>query len=38
MAVEVEGQEGADGKPGATAAVEDWLVEEEEDDEHAHGH
>lgn len=37
MAVEVEGQEGADGKPGA-AVVEDWLVEEDEDEEHAHGH
>ncbi|KAK0618260.1 hypothetical protein B0T17DRAFT_592096 [Bombardia bombarda] len=36
MAVEVEGQEGADaGKPAA--AVEDWLVEEEEDDAH-HAH
>lgn len=38
MAVEVEGQEGADAKSGATAVVEDWLVEEEEEDEHAHGH
>ncbi|KAJ4394335.1 ATP synthase F0 subcomplex subunit H atp14 [Gnomoniopsis smithogilvyi] len=38
MAVEVEGQEAADGKNGATAVVEDWLVEEEEEDEHAHGH
>lgn len=38
MAVEVEGQAGADAKPGATAAVEDWLVEEEDDEEHAHGH
>lgn len=39
MAVEVEGQEGADSKPGATAAVEDWLVlEEEEEKGHAHGH
>lgn len=38
MAVEVEGQENA-GAPGATAAaVEDWLVEEEDEDEHAHGH
>ena len=36
MAVEVEGQEGA--AAGAPqAVVEDWLVEEEEDD-HAHGH
>ncbi|ROW16142.1 hypothetical protein VPNG_01787 [Cytospora leucostoma] len=35
--VEVEGQEGADaGKPAAVA--QDWLVEEEEDDDHAHGH
>ncbi|KUI66409.1 ATP synthase subunit H, mitochondrial [Cytospora mali] len=35
MAVEVEGQEGANaGKP---AVVQDWFVEEEEDD-HAHGH
>ena len=35
MAVEVEGQEGADaGK--APAAVEDWLVEEEEEEEAAH--
>ncbi|KAK3694699.1 ATP synthase complex subunit H-domain-containing protein [Podospora appendiculata] len=33
MAVEVEGQEGAEaGKPAAV--VEDWLVEEEEDDDH----
>lgn len=38
MAVEVEGQEGADGKNGATPVVEDWLVEEEDDDDHAHGH
>lgn len=38
MAVEVEGQEGADAKSGATAVVEDWLVEEEEEDDHAHGH
>ncbi|ROV91814.1 hypothetical protein VSDG_06459 [Cytospora chrysosperma] len=37
MAVEVEGQEGADaGKPAAVA--QDWLVEEEDDDDHAHGH
>lgn len=37
MAVEVEGQEAdASGKPVA-AAVEDWLVEEEEE-EAAHGH
>ncbi|KAF3762521.1 hypothetical protein M406DRAFT_357491 [Cryphonectria parasitica EP155] len=36
MAVEVEGQETATGKP--VAAVEDWLVEEDEDEEHAHGH
>lgn len=36
MAVEVEGQETV--VAGSTpAAVEDWLVEEEEDD-HAHGH
>ncbi|KAI7780343.1 hypothetical protein LA080_016191 [Diaporthe eres] len=36
MAVEVEGQEPASaGKPAA--AVEDWLVEEDEE-EHAHGH
>ncbi|KKY38345.1 putative atp synthase h chain [Diaporthe ampelina] len=36
MAVEVEGQEAATaGKPAA--AVEDWLVEEDEE-EHAHGH
>ncbi|KAK4231201.1 hypothetical protein QBC38DRAFT_506922 [Podospora fimiseda] len=35
MAVEVEGQEGADaGKPAA--AIEDWLVEEEEDDDGHH--
>ncbi|CAN8098726.1 unnamed protein product [Discula destructiva] len=38
MAVEVEGQEGAAGKVDATAAVEDWLVEEEDEEEHAHGH
>ncbi|KAJ4420749.1 ATP synthase F0 subcomplex subunit H atp14 [Gnomoniopsis sp. IMI 355080] len=37
MAVEVEGQEGADAKSGATPVVEDWLVEEEEEDDHA-GH
>lgn len=36
MAVEVEGQEGAAG--AAPAVVEDWLVDEEEEDEHAHGH
>ncbi|EON96826.1 putative atp synthase h chain protein [Phaeoacremonium minimum UCRPA7] len=36
MAVEVEGQEGA-AAGAAPAVVEDWLVEEEEDD-HAHGH
>lgn len=37
MAVEVEGQQaGADG--ATAAAVEDWLVEEEDEDEHAHGH
>ena len=36
MAVEVEGSDGAEaGKPAA--AVEDWLVEEEEE-EGAHGH
>lgn len=36
MAVEVEGNEGASaGKPAAV--VEDWLVEEDEE-EHAHGH
>lgn len=37
MAVEVEGQES-----GATAtnaaAAQDWLVEEEDEDDHAHGH
>lgn len=36
MAVEVEGQEGASASKPA-AAVEDWLVEEDEE-EHAHGH
>lgn len=36
MAVEVEGQEGANASKPA-AAVQDWLVEEEEE-EHAHGH
>lgn len=36
MAVEVEGQEATPaGKP--SAVVEDWLVEEDEE-EHAHGH
>jgi F-type H+-transporting ATPase subunit h len=35
MAVEVEGQEGADAAKPA-AAIEDWLVEEEEDDGHGH--
>ncbi|KAK4457081.1 ATP synthase complex subunit H-domain-containing protein [Cladorrhinum samala] len=35
MAVEVEGQEGAEaGKPAAV--IEDWLVEEEEEDDHHH--
>lgn len=35
MAVEVEGQESAQaGKPAA--AVEDWLVEEEEEEAAAH--
>lgn len=37
MAVEVEGQEEASAGGAAVAAVEDWLVEEDED-EHAHGH
>ena len=36
MAVEVEGQEGA--AVGVAPVVVDWLVDEEEDDEHAHGH
>jgi F-type H+-transporting ATPase subunit h len=37
MVVEVEGQEASpSGKPAA--AVEDWLVVEEEEEEHAHGH
>ena len=37
MAVEVEGQETtADG--AAPAVVEDWLVDEEDVDDHAHGH
>lgn len=37
MAVEVEGQDAsAAGKPAP--AVDDWLVDEEEEDEHAHGH
>jgi F-type H+-transporting ATPase subunit h len=34
MAVEVEGQEGADA--GKTAVIEDWLVEEEEEEAHKH--
>lgn len=37
MAVEVEGQEGADASKPA-AAVQDWLVEEEDEEDHAHGH
>jgi F-type H+-transporting ATPase subunit h len=39
MAVEVEGQEAATGADASTtqAAVEDWLVDEE-DEEPAHGH
>lgn len=36
MAVEVEGNEGADASKPA-AVIEDWLVEEDEE-EHAHGH
>jgi F-type H+-transporting ATPase subunit h len=36
MAVEVEGQEGADASKPA-AVIEDWLVDEEED-EAAHAH
>lgn len=36
MAVEVEGQDAAAQAPGASAPVlEDWLVEEEEEDAHA---
>jgi F-type H+-transporting ATPase subunit h len=39
MAVEVEGQDASAQAPGAAAPVlEDWLVEEEEDDAHAAGH
>ncbi|KAG7292938.1 hypothetical protein NEMBOFW57_002983 [Staphylotrichum longicolle] len=34
MAVEVEGQEGAAAATGAPAVIEDWLVEEEEEEAH----
>jgi len=37
MAVEVEGQEGADAGKSA-AVVEDWLVDEEDEAETGHGH
>lgn len=37
MAVEVEGQEATAGG-AAPAVVEDWLVDEEDVDDHAHGH
>ncbi|KAK3329580.1 ATP synthase complex subunit H-domain-containing protein [Apodospora peruviana] len=37
MAVEVEGQEASEAGKPAAAVVEDWLVEEEEDDA-AHAH
>ncbi|KAI1180633.1 ATP synthase complex subunit H-domain-containing protein [Nemania sp. FL0916] len=38
MAVEVEGNEGAASATSTPAAVEDWLVEEEDEDEHAAKH
>ncbi|KAI1807272.1 putative iron reductase domain protein [Daldinia bambusicola] len=38
MAVEVEGNEGAAANASTPAVVEDWLVDEEEDEEHAAHH
>ncbi|KAI1467524.1 putative iron reductase domain protein [Daldinia caldariorum] len=38
MAVEVEGNEGAAANSSTPAVVEDWLVDEEEDEEHAAHH